>query len=87
MFFSLLAYALTIIDKTNNWFMLSIVVIGALLKIFFSSVQNLINNIGTVTCPKCKNIIEKSQILGNPIPKKCPNCSLEIKSSNKFTPT
>ena len=65
------------------WFTPLLLILGFLVKIFFRPLLELLENFANSKCPRCSELLEKHQIIGNPMPTHCKYCGLEIKGRGK----
>jgi len=60
------------------WFLPLLGLIGLAIKLGASSFTEYLDSISSVYCPSCSKLIEKQQIIGNPMPKSCEHCGMRI---------
>ena len=60
------------------WFIPLFGLLSFLIHLGANSFMGHLDSISSSYCPKCSKLIEKQQIIGNPMPKECRHCGLRI---------
>jgi hypothetical protein len=46
-----------------------------------SDLEHKFKDTGVAYCPKCKSLVERSQVIDKALPKQCHNCGLPVKNA------
>lgn len=65
------------------WFMPLLLILSLFLKLFSRVLIEALEKAGISHCPRCSGLLEKNQLLGNPILKQCKHCGLMIGRANR----